>query len=107
MCIGDRAWLHGLSFGYGPAADKKDALAKLGQSSVRRKTVTAPPWRTGPARLIRSQRTTIKDAAWSVMEAAYLKASYNDTLPSITEPFKLSQRIHSIATGLLYDAAAE
>jgi Topoisomerase 6 subunit A/Spo11, Toprim domain len=33
-------------------------------------------------RLIRSRRVTIKDAAWAVMETAYLKASANNTLPA-------------------------
>jgi hypothetical protein len=33
-------------------------------------------------RLIRARRITIKDAAWSVMERAYLAASGNDTLPA-------------------------
>jgi hypothetical protein len=33
-------------------------------------------------RLIRARRITIKDAAWSEMERAYLAASGNDTLPA-------------------------
>jgi hypothetical protein len=34
------------------------------------------------ARLISSREETIKDVAWEVMEAAYMKASANDTLPA-------------------------
>lgn len=33
-------------------------------------------------RLIRSRRVTIKDAAWALMENAYMKASANGTLPA-------------------------
>jgi DNA topoisomerase VI subunit B len=45
-------------------------------------------------RLIRSRRVTIKDAAWDVMERAYMKASANDTLPANATQIMYAARNH-------------
>src|SRR5260370_20843167 len=38
------------------------------------------------SRMTKEPRTTQKEAAWQVMEDAYMRASGNDTLPALAQP---------------------
>src|SRR6266568_444659 len=43
-------------------------------------------------RLVRRRRETIRDVAWEIMEAAYLKASANGTLPATARQIMYAAR---------------